>query len=141
VTTTARVGIDIVAQDKTRAAFSSATASLNRFNRSMNQLKGVMAGIAGGNILAGFVRSMVSVNKEVPAVKLALDRLNGAWILFARKVGDSGLNNALVNFANRMAGMVMGTNSLGESIGRFLAVAVGSVYISSGHSSQSQSQP
>ena len=124
MTTTARVGIDIVAQDKTRAAFSSATASLNRFNRSMNQLKGVMAGIAGGNILAGFVRSMVSVNKEVPAVKLALDRLNGAWILFARKVGDSGLNNALVNFANRMAGMVMGTNSLGESIGRFLAGAV-----------------
>jgi len=124
VTTTARVGIDIVAQDKTRAAFASANASLGRFNRSMTQLKGVMAGLAGGNLMVGFIRSMVAVNREVPSVKLALDRLNGAWILFARKVGDSGLNNALVNFANRMAGMVMGTNSLGESIGRFLAGAV-----------------
>ncbi len=124
MTTTARVGIDIVAQDKTRAAFASANASLGRFNRSMTQLKGVMAGLAGGNLMVGFIRSMVAVNREVPSVKLALDRLNGAWILFARKVGDSGLNNALVNFANRMAGMVMGTNSLGESIGRFLAGAV-----------------
>lgn len=124
MTTTARVGIDIVAQDKTRAAFASANASLGRFNRSMTQLKAVMAGLAGGNLMVGFIRSMVAVNREVPSVKLALDRLNGAWILFARKVGDSGLNNALVNFANRMAGMVMGTNSLGESIGRFLAGAV-----------------
>lgn len=124
MTTAARVGIDIIAQDKTRAAFASASASMAAFNRSLNQIKIVMSGIAGGNLLAGFVRSMVSVNREVPAVKLALDQLNGAWILFARRVGDAGLNDALIGFAQKMAAMVMGTNSLGTSIGRFLAGAV-----------------
>lgn len=122
--TTARVGIDIVGTDKTRAAFASAQGGLAAFNRSLNQIKITMAGLAGGNLLAGFTRSMVGINREVPAVKQALDTLTGAWGLFGRKVGDAGLNQALINFANRMSGMIVNTDGLSNSIGAFMGGAV-----------------
>jgi hypothetical protein len=124
VATTARVGVDIVGTDKTRAAFSSAQRGLASFNRSLNQMKGVMAGFAGGNLLAGFTRSMVNINKEVPAVKRAIDQLHASWTVFGQKVGEAGLNQALVNFAERIGGLVSGSDSLTRSIGAFMAGAV-----------------
>lgn len=122
--TTQRLGIDIVGTDKTRGGFASAQRSMAGLNRSVGQLKGALAGIAGGNLLAGFVRSMISVNREVPLVKAAFDNLALAWTGFALKVGEGGLNAALVNFSNRIGSMIVGTDGLSASIGGFLGGSV-----------------
>lgn len=124
MSTTARVGVDIVATDRSRAAFASAQNSMARLNSTLNQFKGTLAAFAGGNLLASFARSMVGINREVPAVKQAMDTLTNSWTLFGQKVGEAGLNQALINFANRMAAMVGGTDSLSQSIGGFMAGAV-----------------
>jgi hypothetical protein len=122
--TTARLGIDIVGTDRTRAGFASVQRSMAGLNRTASQLKGAFAGIVGGNILAGFIRSMVNVNRQVPEVKTAIDNLSRAWQGFALKVGDAGFNTALINFANRMGMMVASTDGLSTSIGKFLSGGV-----------------
>ena len=122
--TTARLGIDIVGTDRTRAGFASAQRSMAGLNRSVNQFKGIAAGFAGGNILASFVRGLISVNREVPAVKTAFENMSTAWRGFAQKVGEAGLNDALINFANRLGRLIVGTDGLSKSIGAFLGGAV-----------------
>jgi len=122
--TTARLGIDIVGTDRTRAGFASAQRSMAGLNRSVNQFKGITAGFVGGNILASFVRGLISVNREVPAVKTAFDNMSTAWRGFAQKVGEAGLNDALINFANRLGNLIVGTDGLSKSIGAFLGGAV-----------------
>lgn len=122
--TTQRLGIDIVGTDRTRAGFASAQRGMAGLNRSANQLKLAFAGLAGGNVMAAFIRSMVSINKAEPAVKASFDNLSTAWRGFALKVGDAGLNTALINFANRIGSMIIGTDGLTHSIGAFLGGAV-----------------
>lgn len=122
--TTARLGIDIVGTDKTRAAFMSTNRSLNAMQGSMSKLKVAFAGFAGGNLLASFARSMVNINKTSLPVKTALDNLGGAWTAFGLKVGEGGLNTALVSFANRMNAMLAGTDGLSSSIGKLMGGAV-----------------
>lgn len=124
MSTTARLAVDIIAADKSQAAFASAQRSMAGLNRSVNQLKGLFAGLAGGNLLVSFVRSLVETNKASEPVKTALDNLSRAWQGFALKVGDSGLNTALVNFADTIGRMIIGTDGLSSSIGAFMAGAV-----------------
>jgi hypothetical protein len=63
MTTTARLGVDIVATDRTRAAFMSAQRSMMAFQRSMMFVKGAVAGLVGGNVLAAFTRSLIEANR------------------------------------------------------------------------------
>lgn len=122
--TTARLGIDIVARNRTTGAFASLDRTLSGVKRSLNQTKFLLAGFAGGNLLEGMMRSLVHVNKQVPEVAQSMDGLSRAWQAFALKVGESGLNAALINFANRIGGMIAGTDGLAKSIGGFMGGAV-----------------
>ena len=122
--TTARLGIDITATDRTRAAFASTQRGMQNMQRSMNQLKGAFAGIVGGNILAGMVRSLVEVNKHVEPVKSAFTTLGRAWQAFALQVGQGGLNEALVQFVTRISQMIVGSDRLANSLGSVLNVVV-----------------
>lgn len=124
MSTTQRLGIDIVGTSRTGAAFAATQRGMAGLNRSANQLKLAFGGLVGGNVMAAFIRSMVSINKAEPAVKRSFDNLSTAWRGFALKVGDAGLNMALINFANRMGSMVIGTDGLARSIGAFLGGAV-----------------
>jgi hypothetical protein len=120
MSTTQRLGIDIVGTDRTRAGFASAQRSMAGLNRSANQLKLAFGGLVGGNVMAAFIRSLISVNKAEPAVKKSFENLSTAWRGFALKAGDAGLNAALINFANRIGSLVIGTDGLSRSIGAFL---------------------
>ena len=122
--TTARLGIDIVGTDRTKAAFMSAQRSMTSMQRSMSQIKGAFAGLVGGNLLANFMRSMVNINKASEPVKTAVDNLSRAWTAFGLKVGEGGLNSALIGFANTMGRMVAGSDGLANSIGRLMGGAV-----------------
>lgn len=122
--TTARLGIDIVGTNRTAAAFSGVQRGLSSIQRSMSQLKVLAASVVGGEVLAKFVRGLVAANRDVPEVKTALDRLTGAWTAFAQKVGDAGMNQALVNVANRLGALISGSDGLASSIGRFMAGAI-----------------
>lgn len=122
--TTARLGIDITATDRSRTAFASAQRGMQNMQRSMNQLKGAFAGIVGGNILAGMVRSLVEVNKHVEPVKSAFTTLERAWQAFALKVGQGGLNDALIRFTDTMSKIIVGSSRLSDILGRTLAGVV-----------------
>lgn len=122
--TTQRLGIDIVGTDRTKAAFMSAQRSMVSMQRSMSQIKGAFAGLVGGNVLANFMRSMVNINKASEPVKTAVDNLSRAWTAFGLKVGEGGLNSALIGFANTMGRMVAGSDGLATSIGRLMGGAV-----------------
>lgn len=122
--TAARLGIDITATDRTKAAFASTQRSLDNMNRSVGIMKNALAGLAGGNIVAGFTRSMISINREVPAVKQAFEGLNASYTKFAQAVGAAGLNQALINFSTRVGGMIAGTDGLATSIGHLLGSGV-----------------
>jgi len=122
--TTARLGIDIVAADRTKAAFMSAQRSIVGFQRSISLIKGAVAGIAGGNLLASFTRSLVEANREVPAVKAAVDGMKGAFDDFARRVGDAGMNQALINFVNSMSGTMQSTDGVDRAIGTLMGGAI-----------------
>jgi hypothetical protein len=122
--TTARLGIDITATDRTRAAFASSQRSIQNIDRSVRQLKGAFAGLTGGNILAGLVRSLIEVNKHTEPVKSAITTLHRAWQAFALQVGGSGLNAALVEFVDTMSKMLVGSSRLSDVLGRTLAGVV-----------------
>jgi len=119
--TTARLGIDITATDRTRAAFASTQRSVQNIERSVRQLKGAFAGVAGGNLLSGLVRSLVDINKHVEPVKGAFTTLHRAWQAFALQVGQAGLNDALVKFIDTMSKMIVGSSRLSDILGRTLA--------------------
>lgn len=119
--TTARLGIDITATDRTKAAFASTQRGMQNMQRSMTQLKGAFAGIVGGNILAGMVRSLVEVNKHVEPVKTAFTTLHRAWQAFALQVGQGGMNEALFRFVDTVSKMIIGSSRLSDILGRTLA--------------------
>lgn len=123
-TTSARLGIDITATDRTKAAFASTQRGMQNMQRSMNQLKGALAGVAGGNVLEGLTRSLIKANMEVPEVKKAFEGLTGSYQKFAQNVGSAGLNKALVDFSTRVGGMIAGVDGFSSSIGRLLASGV-----------------
>lgn len=118
--TTSRVGIDITARDRSRAAFSSIDRSLAALNRTVRVIKGGLAGFVGGNLLANVVRSLVEVNRASEPVSTAINQMQRAWRAFALRVGDSGLNQGLIDFSQRMGALVVGSNGLATAIGRVL---------------------
>ena len=122
--TTARLGIDIVGTDRTKAAFMSAQRSMQGLNRTATQIKAAFAGFAGGNLLASFARSMVNINKTSLPVKTAIDNLGAAWTQFGLKVGEGGLNTALISFSDKMNAMLTKTDGLSSSIGKLMGGAV-----------------
>lgn len=119
--TTARLGIDITATDRSRAAFASTQRSVQNIERSVRQLKGAFAGVVGGNLLSGLVRSLVDINKHVEPVRGAFTTLHRAWQAFALQVGQGGLNDALVKFIDTMSKMIVGSSRLSDILGRTLA--------------------
>lgn len=124
MSTRARLGIDITATNKTAAAFASVQKNVGSIQKSVQSLKFLMAGFVTGNFLEGMMRSFVEVSKQTVPVKAALDNLGKAWFGFAQKVGESGLNEALINFANRMGAMILSTEGLATSLGRFMGGAI-----------------
>lgn len=122
--TTARLGIDIVGRDRTRGAFSSTQRSLDAINRSVRTIKVGLAGFAGGNILANVIRSFVEINRTSAPVAKAVNEMQRAWQAFALQVGAAGLNEGLINFAKRMGALLISTDGLSQSIGRFLGSGV-----------------
>lgn len=122
--TTARLGIDITAIDRTRAAFASVERNMATVARTAQQFKFIMAGFFGGEVLQAMVRNFIEVAKQSAPVKTAMDNLNTAWLGFAQNVGKSGLNEALINFANRMGAMILNTDGLSASIGKLMGGAV-----------------
>lgn len=124
MSTKARLGIDITATNKTAAAFSSVQKNIGSIQRSMQSLKFLMAGFVTGNFLEGMMRSFVEVSKQSAPVKAALEGLGSSWNSFAQKVGEGGLNEALINFANRMSGLINGTTGLAEAMGALMGGAV-----------------
>lgn len=124
MSTRSRLGIDITAIDKTAAAFASVKKNVAGIQSSMQSLKFLMAGFVTGNFLQGMVRSFVEVSKQAAPVKTAIENLGRAWYGFAQQVGNSGMNQALINFANRMSAMILGTDQLSRSIGGFMSGAI-----------------
>lgn len=124
MSTKQRLGIDITATNKTAAAFASVQKSVSGIQSNLQSLKFLMAGFVSGNFLEGMVRSFVEVSKQSAPVKTALDNLNRAWTGFAQKVVESGLDQALINFANRMGALILSTDGLAASIGGFMNGAI-----------------
>jgi hypothetical protein len=124
MSTKARLGIDITATNKTAAAFASVQKNVSSIQKSVQSLKFLMAGFVSGQFLEGMMRSFVEVAKQTLPVKTAIDNLGIAWFGFAQKVGQSGLNEALINFANRMGAMILSTDGIATSIGRFMGGAI-----------------
>lgn len=118
--TTARLGISIAAIDRTKQAFESISRGTERLKRSFDAIKFLLAGFVGGSFLEGMVQSFVDVSKRSAPVGASLDNLSSSWIIFGQKVGEAGLNQALIDFANRMSAMVTGTDGLARSIGSAL---------------------
>jgi hypothetical protein len=124
MSTKARLGIDILATNKTGAAFAAVGKNVSSIQKSLNSMKFLMAGFVTGNFLEGMMRSFVEVSKQAAPVKAALEGLSGSWGSFAEKVGESGLNDALINFANRMSGLIQGTSGLAQALGTLMGGAV-----------------
>src|SRR5688572_15764605 len=94
-----RVKFEITAKDSTAAAFGSVRRSMDMLNRSLGVLRTTFSIFAGGAVLSGLTRSFIEINRHVPAVGTAITHLQRAWQAFALKVGDAGLNKALVDFS------------------------------------------
>lgn len=123
-TTQSRVQFNLSAKDQTAAAFASVRRGLDSLNRSANQLKGLFAGALGGATIAKGIRELIAISAETEPVRKSFDRLKMAMEGFARQVGDSGFNSALVFFADRLGAMVYGSDSLANSIGALLGGGV-----------------
>jgi hypothetical protein len=124
MSTTARLGIDIVGRDRSRGAFSSTQRSLDAINRSVRTIRAGLAGFAGGNILASVIRSFVEINRTSAPVATAINQMQRAWQAFALQVGEAGLNQGLIDFSKRMGALLISTDGLSQSIGRFLGSGV-----------------
>lgn len=128
MTTTARVGVDILATDKTRAAFASAERTMSAFGKTAGMLKGALAGAFAGFAAGGFVQSMVrgfvEVNKHTAAVKDSFNTVDRAWQAFALNVGRSGLNDAMIRFNTALAETMVSGRSLATIIGQGLGSAI-----------------
>jgi len=124
MSTKARLGIDITATNKTAAAFASVQKNVSGIQRSLQSMKFLMAGFVTGNFLEGMMRSFVEVSKQSAPVKAALEGMSSSWNSFAQKVGENGLNEALINFANRMSGLIQNTNGLAQALGALMGGAV-----------------
>lgn len=122
--TTQRLGIDIVGSDKTRAAFTSAQRSLGAFTRTISFATGALAGIAGGALLKNVIQSFIAINRHVEPVKTSFQQIDRAWQQFALNVGKGGLNEALINFNERIAMMIIRLKGLSDIIGEFLGGAI-----------------
>lgn len=129
MSTTQRLGIDIVGTDKTRAAFMSAQRSVTSFSKTVAFVTGALAGIAGGNLLKNVVQSFIQINRHVEPVKTSFQQIDRAWQQFALNVGKGGMNEALINFNERIATMIMRLKGLSDLIGAGLGGAIHSLAI------------
>ena len=119
--TKSRLGIDIIGVDKTRAAFASVQRSL----KSIQKFAAIgLGGYFGGNALRGILTSLIEINRHTKPVGTAINQMQRAWQAFALQVGSAGLNEGLINFSRRMGALLIGTDGLSQSIGRFLGSGV-----------------
>ena len=124
MSTKTRLGIDITAVDKTKAAFASVDRSMGSLSKSVGQIKQLLFLEKLTPFLENGIRSLIDIAQQSAPVKTAMDNLTLAWTGFAQKVGDAGLNAALINFANRLGAMLLGADGLSASIGKFMGGAV-----------------
>lgn len=122
--TNARLGIDIVGTDRTRAAFMSAQRSMQSFARTAKTVASFFGGAAIGALLRRFSSSIFEVNKNLAPVKNSFTQMDRAWQQFALNVGKAGVNEAMMRFNHTMSQMVVGMNSLSEAVGSFLSGAI-----------------
>lgn len=121
MTTTRRLGIDIVGTDRTRAAFMSAQRSMAAFAQTAKLAASFFGGAAVGALLRKFTYSIVEVNKHLAPVKESFTQIDRAWQQFALNVGKAGVNEAMMRFNQTMAQVIVGLNGLSDAIGSLLA--------------------
>lgn len=122
--TTARLGIDIVAADRTRAAFASINQSMKRIGDRFLSMNKLFAGFSVGIFARRIVTSLLEINKAVPEVNAAFQSMNQSWTDFALKVGNDGLNEALINFAARINDATNANSGLSKAIGGLMGGAI-----------------
>ena len=70
-----------------------------------------MRSIVAGGFAAGFLSSMIRVNRQNEDVNQSLNQLSQAWYNFQRRVGDAGLNEAIVSVSGAIRDLLSsGTN-------------------------------
>lgn len=124
MSTTQRLGIDIVAADKTRAAFASANRSVGAFQKGLQNIAGLLSGGAVAIAIKNAVQSIVEINKHLEPVKTSFTLMGRAWQDFALNVGKGGLNEALIKFNTSIGQMLVGGKSLATVIGSLLGGVV-----------------
>jgi hypothetical protein len=113
MTTKARLGIDILAADRTQAAFASVDRNMRGLNRSANLLKGLFV----GNYAAGFVSSLVRISAQTDPVRQSLDQLSQSWQNFAMRVSGGGLGDGLLRLSEGLKSILSGANNLDTVLG------------------------
>jgi len=124
MTTAARLGIDIVGFNKTKTAFDSVQRSMNGLRQQAAQIKAVFGGLIGANLLENFISSLVRVNAQTVPVRSAIDALSQSYRDFALRVGDAGMNAALINFIGRSRDAMSATTGLDQALGALLGGAI-----------------
>ena len=124
MSTKARLGIDIVGVDKTRAAFSSAQRSLAAFAKTAKMITAFLGVASVATILKKFSRSIIDVNKNLEPIKNSFTLIDRAWQQFALNVGKAGVNEAMMLFNKTMAQMIVGLGGLSGTIGSFLSGSI-----------------
>ena len=122
--TTQRLGIDIVGQDKTSAAFASVDRKLSAVAKAANHMKTLFAAGVIGGALKSFVQDLIDVNKHAEPVAQSFTRVDRAWQAFALEVGSGGLQKGLVDFNAALSrAMVLGAGAA-DVLGNFLGQAL-----------------
>lgn len=123
--TTQSLGIVIKATNRSAAAFAQTNRQLGALERRMRGLNRGLGAFVGGNAIARLVSGIIKVNKaESEELLNTFGRLRTAFHDFALAVGGAGLNEALINMARTIGGLVVGTNGLAQALGSFLSAAV-----------------
>lgn len=119
-----RIGIDIVAKFL-GAGFDQVERRLKTLETRFISF-GKLATVAflGGNIMRNAIHSLVEINKHVAPVKTSFETMGRAWQDFALRAGKGGLNDAMIDFSNRMSQMTVGLGTLSSAIGAFLGGAL-----------------
>lgn len=124
MSTTARLGIDIVGFNRTQHAFTQVQHSLHAFQKTLSFIAGAGIGLAGGHVLKELVLSFVDINKHVKPVEESFTKIDRAWQAFALRVGSSGLNKALIDFNMTVSQLIVGFHGLANEIGSSMGSAL-----------------
>jgi len=123
MTTTARLGIDIVAFNRTNQAFASAQRGLMQMERTAKRMKGAFAFVGLAVSVERFARALVDVAIKTDPVATKFRQIDESWNNFALRVAENGLSAGMIDFANSVQKVTSGANDLDEIIGRLMGGA------------------